>query len=107
MAGRPPKEKCFATALNVAIREAQEDGKDKLRGVADKLVELALNGDMQAIKEVADRLDGKPMQSSEVTVKREQTDFDRETLMAIANASDGSEGAVKANGRGNGPDSVH
>ena len=93
--------------LNVAIREAHDEGRDKLRGVADKLVELALNGDMQAIKEVADRLDGKPAQETEVTVKRDATDFDRETLLAIANATDGGEGTDRPNGRGNGADQLH
>jgi hypothetical protein len=63
MAGRPPKEKSFANMLNIAIREAHSEGKDKLRAVADKLVELAIDGDMQAIKEIADRLDGKPAQA--------------------------------------------
>ena len=63
MAGRPPKEKSFANMLNIAIKEAHGEGKDKLRAVADKLVELAIDGDMQAIKEIADRLDGKPAQA--------------------------------------------
>ena len=59
MAGRPPKEKSFANMLNIAIREAHEEGKDKLRAVADALVTKAIAGDVQAIKEIADRLDGK------------------------------------------------
>lgn len=59
MAGRPPKEKSFANMLNIAIKEAHDQGRDKLRAVADALVEKAINGDVQAIKEVADRLDGK------------------------------------------------
>lgn len=63
MAGRPPKEKSFANMLNIAIKEATEDGKDKLRVVADQLVSMAMAGDMQAIKEVADRLDGKVPQA--------------------------------------------
>jgi len=62
MAGRPPKEKSFANMLNIAIAEATEDGGSKLRAVADKLVDLAMKGDMSAIKEVADRLDGKAVQ---------------------------------------------
>ncbi|HYE25086.1 MAG TPA: DUF5681 domain-containing protein [Clostridia bacterium] len=63
MAGRPPKEKSFANMLNIAIKEAHDEGRDKLRAVADKLVELAINGDMQAINAIADRLDGKPAQA--------------------------------------------
>lgn len=63
MAGRPPKEKSFANMLNIAIKEAHDEGRDKLRAVADKLVELAVNGDMQAIKEIADRIDGKVAQA--------------------------------------------
>lgn len=63
MAGRPPKEKSFANMLNIAIREAHGEGKDKLRRVAEVLVEKAITGDIQAIKEVADRLDGKVPQA--------------------------------------------
>jgi hypothetical protein len=63
MAGRPPKEKSFANMLNIAIKQANDEGVTKLRAVADALVDLAVAGDMQAIKEVADRLDGKPAQA--------------------------------------------
>ena len=60
MAGRPPKEKSFANMLNIAIKEAIEGSdKTKLRRVADALVDKAMGGDVQAIKEIADRLDGK------------------------------------------------
>jgi len=64
MAGRPPKEKSFANMLNIAIKEAVEGSdKTKLRAVADALVDKAMSGDVQAIKEVADRLDGKVAQA--------------------------------------------
>lgn len=64
MAGRPPKEKSFANMLNIAIKEAIEGSdKTKLRLVADALVAKAIAGDVQAIKEVADRLDGKVPQA--------------------------------------------
>ena len=63
MAGRPPKEKSFANMLRIAIAEAGEGGNTKLREVADALVTKAIAGDVQAIKEVADRLDGKVPQA--------------------------------------------
>lgn len=63
MAGRPPKERSFANMLNIAIKEATEGGPTKLRLVADALVAKAISGDVQAIKEVADRLDGKVPQA--------------------------------------------
>lgn len=50
------------------IRRAtvQGDG-ETLRRIADKLVAMAEAGDMQAIKELGDRLDGKPKQQIEQT----------------------------------------
>lgn len=63
MAGRPPKEKSFANMLNIAIKEASEKGGTKLRAVAEALIDKAMAGDVQAIKEVADRLDGKVPQA--------------------------------------------
>lgn len=64
MAGRPPKEKSFANMLNIAIKEAVKGtDKTKLRAVADALLDKAIAGDVQAIKEVADRLDGKVPQA--------------------------------------------
>lgn len=61
--GRPPKEKSFANMLNIAIKEAHDEGRDKLRAVADALVAKAVSGDIPAIKEIADRIDGKVPQA--------------------------------------------
>lgn len=57
--GHAPK-KIWIAALNRAI--AQDDGK-KLRAAAEKLLELAADGDVSAIKELGDRLDGKAIQA--------------------------------------------
>jgi hypothetical protein len=59
MAGRPPREKAFANMLRVAIAEAHGDSGNRLRAVAEALVLKAMGGDVPAIREVADRLDGK------------------------------------------------
>lgn len=63
MAGRPPKEKSFANMLRIAISEAGEGGNTKLREVAEALVTKGISGDVSAIKEIADRLDGKVPQA--------------------------------------------
>lgn len=63
MAGRPPSEKTFANMLRIALKEAHEAGGDNLRQVADALVKKALTGDVPAIKEIADRMDGKVPQA--------------------------------------------
>ncbi len=65
--GRPvgskgTKEKQFSEALRLAINGAEGD-QAELRKIAEKLVEKAVAGDMMAIKEVADRLDGKAPQA--------------------------------------------
>lgn len=59
MAGRPPGEKSFTAMLRIAINEASAQGGTKLRDVADALVTKAISGDVPAIKEIADRIDGK------------------------------------------------
>lgn len=63
--GKP--DKLMRDALMLALnREAKDaDGKKtkKLNIIASKLVDLAMAGDIQAIKEVSDRVDGKPAQA--------------------------------------------
>ncbi len=39
--------------------------KETLLHIANKVIERALDGDLQAIREIGDRLDGKPHQSTE------------------------------------------
>jgi hypothetical protein len=60
-------------------------GKRKLRRIAEKLVDAALDGQSWAIQQVADRIDGKPAQESTVNVneKCEATDWTREGLLAL------------------------
>ena len=56
------KDKPFRDALRMEIAEAGEDRK-RLRVVARALLAKAEAGDVAAIKEVADRLDGKVAQA--------------------------------------------
>jgi hypothetical protein len=59
--GGRPKTKAFKNALEAELEEAGDDGPS-LRKIARALIDKAATGDIQAIKELADRLDGKPMQ---------------------------------------------
>lgn len=49
-----------------ALRKAAADGK-ALGPIAKKLIEMAKKGDLGAIKEFYDRLDGKALQTTETT----------------------------------------
>lgn len=61
-------DKLWTDAIRIAALEAFEGGDvKKLRKAAEKLVELALNGDIAALKEMGDRLEGKPTQRVEAT----------------------------------------
>lgn len=60
----PGKGKAFAGALRRALYEAGTD-RERLLDIAEALVAKAESGDLQAIKEIADRLDGKVPQGLE------------------------------------------
>lgn len=68
MAGRKG-EKWWRDAIRLAITERLEGddaGRTKLRAAADMLVAKALEGDVTALKEIGDRLDGKARQDVSV-----------------------------------------
>lgn len=61
-------DKLWTDALRVAVhREETDEGKKRKRLsiIADKLCRAAMDGDVSAIKEIGDRLDGKPRQQIE------------------------------------------
>lgn len=63
------KGKAWAEAIRRAIREKceGEDYEAKLATLAKKLVTAAEDGDLAALKEIGDRLDGKAMQQQEIS----------------------------------------
>lgn len=63
--GRPPKTKPFAEALKTELEKAGDDER-ALREIASTLIAEARSGNLQAIKEIADRLGGKPAQALQI-----------------------------------------
>lgn len=67
-------DKEWRDAIRLAVNELRDDpesgGKAKaLRLLARKLVQKAMDGDVSALKEIGDRLDGKPAQAVEMSGK--------------------------------------
>src|SRR3954463_15877361 len=82
--GRPigsvNREKPFNDALRIALKRDPR----RLPRIAEKLAEKAEEGDLAAIRELADRLDGKPMQvidRRDVTIE-ELSDADLQQIAA-------------------------
>ena len=65
--GRQKGEKIWRDALRRALARREEDDPQALEKLADTLVSMAADGDIQALRELADRLDGKPKQQTEIT----------------------------------------
>ena len=80
-------EKPFAVALRMELA-ASGDSHRELRLIARNLIGLARAGDpgaLQAIREIADRLDGKPKQEAEVTLRNAlASELSDDGLAAIA-----------------------
>lgn len=66
------KDTLWADAIRIEAKERANQGDvTRLRKLAATLFTLAEEGDVQAIKEIGDRLDGKPHQTSESYVETE------------------------------------
>jgi hypothetical protein len=64
-------DKAWRDAIRVAVLRAHEDPKKgkRLAALADALVDAGLEGDVPALREIGDRLDGKVAQALEHTGK--------------------------------------
>ena len=111
-------EKPFRDQISLVLNEYEEiyddNGKTrkvkKLRLLAEVIVRKALDGDAACLKEVGDRIDGKPIQQLDMTVKdatpSEVTDDVLNDIIADYARRRGNGASKKANGS-KGPDSVH
>ena len=87
--GRPigsmNRQKPFADALRMEICAGNDPRH--LRAIARKLIEMAEGGDIQAIKEIGDRLDGKCAQTIERGDLSVEVLSDRELFAIIRGGS--------------------
>jgi len=67
--GRPKREWTVAGLIEEAMEAEDDTGVSYKKIVYDKLVSMAKAGDIQAVKEVNQRLDGMPKQTIDATVK--------------------------------------
>jgi hypothetical protein len=62
------RDKPFRDALRMELAALGDDNPRALRGLARKLLDIAAGADgLPAIREIADRLDGKPAQAVEMS----------------------------------------
>ena len=63
--GRPKGSvvKPWQDAIRLAVNEKGKDGQKKLRKLATALVSAGMDGDVTALREIGDRLDGKSPQA--------------------------------------------
>ncbi len=59
--GNQWSDKIWRDAIRVSVMRAQDDPKKgkRLAGLADALVDAGMDGDVSALKEIGDRIDGK------------------------------------------------
>ena len=86
--GNPGKDKLLRAAMLMELKCKGED-MPELRQIARKCIDLALVGQSWAVKEIWDRLDGKPAQTvtDEINEKRSVLDWTTEELVAFLNES--------------------
>jgi hypothetical protein len=93
-AGRK-SDKRWRDALILATTRTDAEGRTMLAKIAQKCVEAAVEGDMQAIKEIGDRIDGKAPQSLDVTTTHERavselTDAELAAIVSSRGSSNGT-----------------
>lgn len=66
--GRKPNERFVRNAVQALVLKIEEaTGRTKLDALVEKMLAMALDGDMAAMKELFDRLEGKAIQAVAAT----------------------------------------
>ena len=83
--GRPAGYLPFAPMLRRALLKADRRNRTQMEKIAEKVVAMAAQGDMDAVRWLADRVDGKVAQS--ISVDSQQTVHVVPWLPAVQNAA--------------------
>jgi len=70
--GRPPKEWTWKQQLAEAVEEAFKDGKPAKYHMARAMVKEVLTGNVQAFNAITNRMDGMPLQATDITSQGEK-----------------------------------
>jgi len=81
--GRPKKGTALTDILNYKLDLVHKAGKLKREAIAEKLIEVALDGDVNALKYVFDRTDGKPVQAVVAEVHDNMPDDAKKRMLSI------------------------
>lgn len=101
------KNKLWSLAIQKAIRKrSKSEQLEELENIAEVLLNKCMEGDMVALKELGDRIEGKPMQSVEMSVHRSQSDMDDSELTRVI-AEDSSSRTTRKTSSEKEPNSVH
>ena len=65
--GRPKKPFAFITVIEEVLKEKGPDGIENRRAIVRKLVEVARDGNLEAIKILLERVDGKAVERKEIS----------------------------------------
>lgn len=98
MAGNRWTDKEWRGMLRLALKEPHIKHGTKLRAIAEKVVEAALEGNLSAVAEIGNRLDGRPAQDVNIDqrVTHDLSRLSDAELAAIIAAGVGSAGSAKA-----------
>jgi hypothetical protein len=81
--GRPKKGTALTDILNYKLDQVHKTGKLKREAIAERLIEVALQGDIAALKYVFDRMDGRPTQKDVVEFGDNISDAAKERINRI------------------------
>ncbi len=71
ISGRP-KDREFTEVMKDKLNAINEDGSTALERIADKVIKMAERGNIQAIRDIVNRLEGTPRQSMEINAYKNE-----------------------------------